>query len=170
MGRGLSSNETEVGARLTATDEGLGGRRRLDSSIERECTHASRTVLSMADEDYNSCRNLEWQVCAAKGRVVGQRTPRIVFATAPSQVHLDGRHGLPAFGACTGHAPHGCGSVGFANDDIFFMELCAYSKICSNREQLFGLKAGEPFTCEVDPVGIRELQSLLLKANVHGQG
>ena len=59
---------------LNVSDEGGAvshGRRRLGSATQ-ECARASRTILEMADEEYNSCSNLEWQACAAMGKVPGQ--------------------------------------------------------------------------------------------------
>lgn len=156
------SNETNGGE-----DAAAGARRRLGSASQ-ECAKASRTILELNDTEYNSCTNLEWQACAAMGRVPGQQTPRIVFATPPKEVDLRGGDGQPALGACTGHAPYGCGEVGYANDDIFFLETCLYSKICANHDELFRLDAGEMFTCQLHVEGVRELQKLLLAANVPG--
>ena len=138
-------------------------RRRLGSA-STECARANRTMLEMDDDEYNSCRNLEWQTCAARGRVPGQKTASIVFATAPGEVEMDGADGKPTLSSCIGHAPYDCGSVGFANDQIFYAEACAYSKICENRKELFKVKAGELFTCEVSEEGVRELQRLLVAA------
>ena len=121
-------------------------------------------MLEMDDDEYNSCRNLEWQTCAARGRVPGQKTASIVFATAPGEVEMDGADGKPTLSSCIGHAPYDCGSVGFANDQIFYAEACAYSKMCANRKELFKVKAGELFTCEVSEEGVRELQRLLVAA------
>ena len=137
-------------------------RRRLGSGAQ-ECARANRTILELNDEEYNSCANLEWQACAAKGRVPGQRTPRIVFANAPGEVDIRGSDGLPALGTCAG-TPHEC-VVGYSNDDIFFLEVCIYSKICANRDELFRLGASEMFTCRVSDAGLTELQQLLVDGN-----
>ena len=139
-------------------------RRRLGSGAQ-ECARANRTILELNDEEYNSCANLEWQACAARGKVPGQRTPRIVFANAPGEVDMRGSDGLPALGTCSGNAPHGCGSVGYANDDIFFLEACIYSKICANRDELYRLQAADMFTCRISDAGLRELQQLLVQGN-----
>lgn len=71
-------------------------------------------------------------------------------------------------GACYGYAPHGCGREGFANDNIFFLEACLYSEICSNREELFAIPAGGFFTCRLDPTGLSRLRGLLVGANGGG--
>ena len=53
---------------------------------------------------------------------------------------------------------------GYSNDDIFFMEVCAYSLVCANRNELFKLRAEQPFTCQVSQQGFRKLQALLTSA------
>ena len=88
-----------------------------------------------------------------------------MFAPGPGSVDIRGSGGLPGLGTCSGHAPYGCGSDAYANDDIFYGEACFFSKICANGEALFRLKTGEPFTCEVSPQGVRSLQRLLVEAN-----
>ena len=148
-----------------ASNTSFESRRRLGSGAQ-ECAKASRNILELDDGEYNSCANLEWQVCAAMGRVRGQQSPSIVFANAPGEVDLRGdKDGRLALGACTGNAPYGCGKVGYANDDIFFLEACIYSKVCANREEFFRLEAGKLFTCQVSAEGIRELQALLVAGN-----
>ena len=139
------------------------GRRRLGSAWL--CTKNSRNILMLFASNvhntgagYNSCRNLEWQTCAAMGRLPGQQTPTVIFATPPSA--LDPRGPRP-LGRCGGYSPQGCGNWAYSNDDIYFLEVCMYSKMCSNREELFRVEAKERFTCEVDPAGFRELQALL---------
>lgn len=138
-------------------------RRQLGTGAQ-ECARASRSILELDDGEYNSCMNLEWQVCAARGWLPSQRSPSIVFASAPGKVDVMGSTGQPALHECTGYAPFGC-SAGYATDNIFFLEVCAYSKICENNEELFNLTAGKPFTCKVTPDGIRELATLLVEGN-----
>ena len=155
--------QLSMDANLSNLTNTTGSRRRLGNE-EQECTRANRLILAMDDEEYNSCWNIKWQTCAARGKLPGQQTPRIVFATPPAEVEITGTE-YPAFASCSGFAPHGCNSTGFAQEDIFFLELCAYSKICANNDVLFQLKVGQMFTCEVSPSGIRELRHLLLAAN-----
>ena len=128
-----------------------------------ECVQANRTLLSLAVREYNSCRNLEWLVCAAMGRLNGQLTSELVFATAPGQVPIRRTRGFPGLGTCSGYAPHGCGLAGYANDDIFYLETCILSKICSNADALFRLGVGELFSCELKAQGVHDLQRLLVR-------
>ena len=107
---------------------------------------------------YNSCRNLEWQMCAAMGRLPGQRTPTLIFAQAPSTLDAEGWRPL---GRCGGYSPQGCGRHAYSNDDIYFLEVCMYSKICENNEDLFRVPAEENFHCQVSTEGFRELQRFL---------
>jgi len=138
-------------------------RRRLNAAWL--CHEVNRNILMLFGTNvhgtgagYNSCRNLEWQICAALGRLPGQRSPRIVFSTAPSELDTAGARPL---GKCGGYKPRGCGWQSYANDDIFFLEVCIYAKICRNRDKLFRLRRGEFFICDVDEEGFRDLQHLL---------
>ena len=103
-----------------------------------------------------------WQVCAAKGLVPGQGGKTIKFAKAPSE--LDIKY-TPRLGACTGWVPgtrpEG-GFYGYATDDIFYLESCIFSQICANGDDLFKLKAGDPFICDFSAERFNELQKLLL--------
>ena len=50
------------------------------------CALANLNVLSVEERRYNLCRNLEWQACAAQGRLPGQGGLGIVFSVAPSSL------------------------------------------------------------------------------------
>ena len=52
--------------------------------------------------------------------------------------------------------------MGYANDDIFFLESCLYSQVCTNGDELFALGAGEHWTCHFSDEAFRELQRVLL--------
>ena len=67
------------------------------------CGHAARTAV---------CRNLEWQLCAAQGKLPGQKTPTIVFSHEPTQ--LDPRNINRPFGQCRGWREK---SAGACNND-----------------------------------------------------
>jgi len=52
------------------------------------CALANFNVLSVEEQRYNLCRNLEWQACAARGLLPGQRGLGIVFSVAPNSLEL----------------------------------------------------------------------------------
>ena len=155
---------------LGGWDKGPGGH------AER-CVAANRNILSLYGDrvPYNICRNLEWQVCAARGKLPYQGGRKIVFAVAPSSLDPSGATGKP-LGQCKGwvpgRKPEG-GFYGYATDDIFYLEVCMMNQICKNGEHLFHMQAGEEFQCDYDPARFRELQNLLLSppepANSHQQ-
>ena len=128
---------------------------------EQECPVANRNILSMNDTLYNSCQNVQWQVCAARGQLHGQKAPQIIFAVAPRDVDLNGvtADELPPL------LEYGSHVSAYDQASIFFLEVCTYSVLCDNREELFQLAAGDPFTCHVSSRGISRLQAMLLKAN-----
>ena len=101
---------------------------------------------------------VEWQMCAAMGKLPGQRSPTVIFAKAPST--LNTRVGRP-LGRCGGWAPHGCPPIGYSNDDIYFLEVCMYSMACTNNDELFSVRAEQPYHCKVDETGFRRLEALL---------
>ena len=78
------------------------------------CVQANVNILSLYGEliPYNSCRNVEWQICAARGTLPGQGGPTIRFAKAPNT--LDPVSGEHPIGSCSGYAPEGC-AFGFAS-------------------------------------------------------
>ena len=115
---------------------------------------------------YNSCRNLEWQMCAAMGRLPGQTSPTVYFARAPKTLDTTARGGRP-LGTCGGWAPMGCPPVGYSNDDIFFLEVCVYSMACENNEELFEIGAEQPFTCRISQPGFRQMVSYLTAGPAH---
>ena len=50
----------------------------------------------------------------------------------------------------------------FADDDIYFLEVCLFNQICRNRDELFNVESGDDFECDFTVEGFRELQRLLL--------
>jgi len=118
---------------------------------------ANLNILSIQDGTYNTCKNLEWQVCAARGYLPGQMSRDIQFAFRPAEL----RSGL--IGACTGYSPAGCGDQGYASYDIFFLEICMFSEFCSNGAELFQLNVGDFWHCELDEAGFSRLRDWVLQ-------
>ena len=112
--------------------------------------------------------SLEWLVCAARGLLRGQKSRKIRFARDLRWIRLQGGPN-PRFGVCSGWTDVGCDTqTRFANDDIFFLEVCLFSKICTNREQLFRTGRGADFVCELDREGMAQLRDLLVYGSVRG--
>ena len=130
-----------------------------------QCTRANLNILNLISGEvpYNICRNLEWQVCAANGKLPGQGGRTIQFSFAPK--YMDGNAQNHNLGHCGGWHPKQLptgGFFGFTNDDIYFMEVCLFNSICTNTDDLFRLGPGEDFVCDFSPTGFEELQTLLL--------
>ena len=129
------------------------------------CVATNLNILSLygARVPYNLCRNLEWQVCAAKGRLPGQQTPTLVFSKAPRELHPGATSDKP-FGQCRGWRDKtGCDSgTQFATDDIYFLEVCVFNQLCENNEELWQLDAGTPWQCILSETAFNELQEMLI--------
>ena len=127
------------------------------------CIQSSLNILSLYGDrvPYNICRNFEWQVCAAYGRIPGQGDRRIIFSKAPKS--LDFLHS-PRLGQCSGWSPIDCrGQNGYATDSIFFLEVCLFSQICSNRAELFTLDVGDEWECDFNDNAYWELSEMLME-------
>ena len=134
------------------------------------CVQANVNILSLYGDriPYNICRNVEWQVCAAKGTLPGQNSRKIRFAYAPKK--LEPYTGVKPIGNCGGYAPLGCGqwSGGYASSDIYYMEACVYTMMCANRDEFWNLEAHEDFVCDMqwegeDGVGYSRLRDYLMR-------
>jgi hypothetical protein len=128
------------------------------------CVNSNNNILSLYGDRvrYNICRNLEWQVCAAKGMLPGQGGFGMRFSQRPADLEIHSEH--KPFGKCRGwRPPNVAGSCddGYATDDIFFLEVCLYTHICKNHEELFMLKVGDFFVCKFDEKAFDELEVLL---------
>ena len=96
------------------------------------CVRGNYNILSLYGDrvPYNICRNLEWQVCAAKGLLPGQGSEAIKFGYQPSKLRPDGGLGKP-LGQCHGWVPEEAptGDIyGFATDDVFYLEVPVTSR------------------------------------------
>ena len=106
------------------------------------CALANFNVLSVEERRYNLCRNLEWQACAARGLLPGQGGSGIVFSVAPSSLLLP-KYGYISpsplrrtFGVCGGPLPNTCRACTYANDDIFFLEVCLFDHLSERPRHL----------------------------------
>lgn len=122
---------------------------------------ANQNILSLFDGSYNTCTNLEWQICAARGRLPGQGGRDIRFAYAPGRLEPTG--GGRPIGSCTGYHPAGCWDDGYASSDIFYLEACMFSMMCKNREEFFRLNVGDTWQCELDEGGYARMRDLLVR-------
>ena len=59
---------------------------------------------------------------------------------------------------CGGFAPWGCGDQGYASSDIFYMEACVFDSICTNRDSLWELEAGEDWVCQLEWEGYQKMR------------
>lgn len=113
---------------------------------------------------YNLCRNLEWQVCAARNQIPAQGESAVMFATSPSSLDPDGARSV---GKCAGWRPDARympdGGYGYANEDIFYLESCLFDQICDNGPEIFDdvdwLKV--PFNCSFNATLLHELEVIL---------
>ena len=97
------------------------------------------------------------------GLLRGQAGKKIRFARAPNTLNFNGG---PSFGVCSGWTNKRCNTrTRFANDDIYFLEICFYNQICSNGDALFQLQVGEDFECDLDDRRFRALQQQLLASS-----
>jgi len=127
------------------------------------CDNAGFNILNLFGHvPYNMCRNFEWQMCAALGELDGQNTRTIRFAWPPNTMSMDPSQGV--FGRCAGYTDAPCDMpyVGFANDDIYYLEICLFSQVCADRDKLFHLARGEDFQCDIDNEAFSQLQQWLL--------
>ena len=129
-----------------------------------QCIGANLNILSLygVRVPYNICRNLEWMVCAAGGKLPGQNTPKILFSIAPRDLD-PGPTSTKPFGQCRGWRDKaGSCEGGYATDDIFFLEACLFNQICSNHDELWQLDAGTPWECHLSVDRFDELKGMLI--------
>lgn len=130
--------------------------------IAARCRDAHRNVLRLASGGWSMCQTLQWQLCALSGRLPGQGSARVSFATAPRDLNLEwwtnpgGTH--PTY-PCRGNW---CDPNGFTVGDVHFAEMAIITTICRNREELYALDAGENWVCDFDAAAWRSFKSRLM--------
>mgnify|MGYP006154879403 CR=1 FL=1 len=91
------------------------------------------------------------------------------FAYKPGNLEIFGGYNGKVFGRCRGYKPDGVNCVnGFATDDIFFLEVCLFSFVCKNKEELFEIEEKQFYVCDYDEDAFDELQTLLLESPTAG--
>ena len=83
------------------------------------------------------CRNAEWMVCVIQGKANwgGGGDGQIIFSIAPSDLDIED------FDSRVGW---------YSENDIYYLEVCTLNEMCSNRDELFAAKVGDPFFCKFD--------------------
>lgn len=116
------------------------------------CIKESLHILRLTGDTvpYNVCRNFEWQLCAAQGKLPGQASGTIVFAEAPGS--LD-------FGSLLPLGRHHT----YSSNLVFYLEVCFYSRICANGHELFKLQVGQPWRCDLDEAAFWELSGVIVQ-------
>ena len=88
-------------------------------------------------------------ICAARGQLPGQTSSKILFSLAPNELDASADSRKP-FGQCRGYRDWKLSCEhGYATDDVFFMEVCLFNQLCANRQELWSVRRGQPFVCEL---------------------
>lgn len=110
-----------------------------DAPSAQTCIHANVRILALSGRNpsYNLCRNLEWVVCAAAGRLRGQQRAELVFDPPPAALSTallwaDAR------------------TTAYSMKSVYFLETCMLAALCANRATLFALGRLQPFVCRFD--------------------
>ncbi|KAL1499397.1 hypothetical protein AB1Y20_011603 [Prymnesium parvum] len=130
-----------------------GGGQHLD--LRNACRKANLNLLRIGN--WNMCRNSEWTLCATLGRLHNQGDGQIHFALPPKELDLDlflRKRQPPNSQGWTC-----CGS--FAENDIYYLEVCTLSEMCANSDELFSVGVGDPFYCKFDPQKYKAMQLAL---------
>lgn len=125
--------------------------------VAKACVAADLNILNMVGYRvrWNTCRNLEWQLCAIFGRLPGQNgLLTIHLADAPRELDVS---------PWSRAAPTGCDSSSrYALKDVYTLELCMFHRLCTNGKDIFKLDVGQPFVCRFSRERFDQLQALLL--------
>lgn len=134
-----------------------------NSRLAHTCVAASLNILRLlaGGSPWNMCQNLRWVVCAARGRLPGQRRREMRFATAPGALDF-AQYDDPSLGDSWWMEPH---DSHFAVSDVYFAEVGILSAICTNAARLFATARGDTFECDFSRDGYLALQQALLDAH-----
>ena len=109
-----------------------------DDELAGTCHGANENVLRLGSRrlPWTMCVNLRWLTCASRGLLPGQGGPLIHFAVAPHDLEIAELHGDV--------------QRQYVMTDVFYSEVCTLNELCTNGEELFGLKRGEIWRCNAD--------------------
>jgi len=159
--------KTWEAAGMPAPEKSLGPFNTLEYNLLQACGAANRNILrvsavAQATTSWDMCANVEWVVCAAKGKLPNQGKT-IEFSTPPGS--LDG-HLAPTYREYRSNILRSS-----ANYEIDMMawtyyvnEICFLSELCDNADELWSLKRGEPWVCKHTPAGEQRLKDSLKNA------
>ena len=137
---GEANNTTDVAERGRRTD------------LKSACAGAGINLLRIGQ--WNMCKNIEWMFCVITGLLAGHGGGLdIIFSLAPKELDV-GKFYRNAYPRC-------CGA--YAENDIYYLEVCVLNEVCSNRKRLFALDRGDYFRCEFDQKGYESMQEGLMR-------
>lgn len=134
-----------------------------NDELAHRCVAANQNILRLLSPrvGWNMCQNLDWVLCAVQGKLPGQGTRDMHFATAPKD--LDFRvFEDPGRGKAWWMEPH---EKHFAVSDVYFAEVAILQQICSNSPQLFTVEQGDVFVCNLDTAAFQALAHALLSGH-----
>ena len=124
-----------------------------NAKLADRCVRARLNILRLSGPaGWSLCENVVWQLCALQGRLPGQGSSIVSFATAPSELQLrwwENASSYPTW-PCEKKAGGGCDPQRYTLADVFMVEVMLTWVLCANRERLTTLGVGEPFECERD--------------------
>ena len=131
-----------------------------NNDLQGACSEAKFNILRVGG--WNMCKNMEWMFCAIKGRLLqggkeGSHGGAIVFSKAPKELDL-APFSKGTYFRC-------CGD--YAESDIYYLEVCVLNEMCSNRNELFALNAGDTFHCHFDTAQYASMQEGLQKHELY---
>jgi len=100
------------------------------------CRGAHLNILRTGN--WNMCRNVEWMHCVVQGKANwgGGGSGEIIFTHGPKFLNIDAFNAQPGW---------------YVENDIYYLEVCVLSEMCSNYEDIFRKGHGDSFFCAFDP-------------------
>lgn len=131
----------------------------LNSELADRCVRANKNVLRLVNGDrkWDMCQNIEWQLCALRGKLPGQDGRKISFAAVPKDIPLEWWKDPERT-----HPTYKPKRNGYALGDVFFAELCVTNTLCKNRGELYHLEVGQTMECDMDKAGFDHLVDMFM--------